>query len=135
MFLAKNKKSESRVATSWKSPEFFCCPGKSLKMFGRFPVLHQDRILKLLTRWVLRNNWRVKWGYAPQGAAAGLGGAHQHTFENVFLSRNLNQNVPKNAYFFGKKIVKIAAASRALPPDLPHCYSCQTLTALCQVSF
>jgi len=27
----------------------FISPGKSLKIFGRFPVLHRDRIVKLLS--------------------------------------------------------------------------------------
>jgi len=39
--------------------------------------------------------------------------AHQHSLhsiENAFLSRNLNQIMPKNALFLGKNLVKIAAA-------------------------
>jgi len=31
----------------------------------------------------------------------------------VFLSRNLDQSMLKNAYFFGKKTVKFVSASRA----------------------
>jgi len=48
-----------RVATSWKSSEFFFAvlevlefclsPEKSLKISGRFPVLHWDGIVKLLS--------------------------------------------------------------------------------------
>jgi len=40
-------------------------------------------------------------------------------FKNVFLSRNLDQNVPKNAYFLAKA-VKIAAASMAPNPRWPR---------------
>jgi len=29
--------------------DFLCYPGKSLKISGRFPVLHQDRIVNLLS--------------------------------------------------------------------------------------
>jgi len=41
--------------------------------------------------------------HAPQGA--GLGGTSTHfiqTFKNDFFSRNLGQNLPKNAYFLEK---------------------------------
>jgi len=51
-----------RVATSWKSPGFFCYPGKFLKISGKFPVLHRDRIVKLLSWWALRDittGWRI----------------------------------------------------------------------------
>jgi len=36
----------------------FCYPGNSLNI-GRFLVLHQDRIVKLLTRWVVRGDWKI----------------------------------------------------------------------------
>jgi len=59
--------SQHRVTTSWKSPGFFCCPGKSLnfvhrslKISGRFPVLHWDRILKLLSLVISTKNSYVK---------------------------------------------------------------------------
>jgi len=55
-------------------------------------------------------------GHAPRGAV--IGGASTQLiqpFKNVDLSRNLDQNMPKNAYFL-KKNCKIAAASGARPP-------------------
>jgi len=49
----------SRVATSWKSSEFFCCPGKSLNFVDKsWKVLenicevsrsYRDRIVKLIS--------------------------------------------------------------------------------------
>jgi len=51
--------------------------------------------------------WRSKggkWGHAPWGA--GFGGATAQFFaviQNVFLNRNINQSMLKNAYFLGKK--------------------------------
>jgi len=56
-----------------------------------------------------------KWGHAPLGV--GLEGASTHfiqTFKNAFFSRNLGQNMLKNAYLL-KKSCKIAAASRDPP--------------------
>jgi len=52
--------SYNRDVTSWKSPGFFFAvlespwilfirPGKFLKIFGRFLVVHWDRIVKLLS--------------------------------------------------------------------------------------
>jgi len=38
---------------------------------------------------------------------AGLGGASTHFFQpfkSSFLSKTLDQNMPKNAYFYGKKL-------------------------------
>jgi len=48
-------------------------------------------------------------GMASKGTPSGeqILGAHQHTFsaiKNVFLSKNFDQNIPKNAHFFGKKL-------------------------------
>jgi len=46
-----------------------------------------------------------KWGHTPRGA--GLGGASTHfirTFKKCVFSRNLGQNMLKNAYFFEKKL-------------------------------
>jgi len=40
---------------------------------------------------------------------------HQYTLQ--FLSRNLSQNMPKNALFFRKKVVKLIAAYTG--PRLP----------------
>jgi len=42
------------------------------------------------------------WGHAPRGA--GFEGESTHTFNHLkrVLSRNLDQNGPKNAYFMEK---------------------------------
>jgi len=51
-----------------------------------------------------------KWGHVPWGS--GLAGATAHFLQslNVFLSRNLDQSMLKNAYFW-RKTVKILSAS------------------------
>jgi len=48
-----------------------------------------------------------KWRHAPRGA--GLGDASTHFIQSVnrVFSRNVGQNMLKNAYFFGKKAVKL----------------------------
>jgi len=75
------------------------------------------------------NQWRSKGGSSGSTRPeAQVMGAQQHTFAvilNVFLSRNLDQSMLKNAYFLVKKIVKIVSASFAVclrrlgppPPD------------------
>jgi len=65
--------------------------------------------------------------------------AHQHTLfrhlKNEFFSRNLGQNMPENAYFFRKKVVKspqcrglhLQTPALLLPLtdiDLSKCVSC-----------
>jgi len=59
----------SRVATFWKSPVFFdaleslgilfISPGMSLKISGSFPVLHWDRIVKLLS--LINKHKKIKY--------------------------------------------------------------------------
>jgi len=60
-----------------------------------------------------------KWGTRPEEKALE---AHQFTLfrhlKNVFFSRNLGQNILKNAYFL-EKSCKIAAASGDPPPKIP----------------
>jgi len=53
-----------------------------------------------------------KWGHVPRGASTHL----IQPFKNAVLSWNLDQNIPKNAYFW-EKICKIAAVSGASPPN------------------
>jgi len=74
---------------------------------------------------MLKEQWRSN-GEHVRARALGCGpwGRNSTYFAvilNVFLSRNLDQSVLKNAYFGGKN-VKIVSASRAPPPN-PSCYS------------
>jgi len=57
-----------------------------------------------------------KWGHALR--REGLGGASTHftqTSKNELFSRNLGQNIPKNAYFW-KKALKLPQRQGILPP-------------------
>jgi len=62
--------------------------------------------------------WRSKWWDAPR--TAGLGGASTYfiqAFKNEFFNRNLGQNMPKIAYFFEIKAVKLPQRPGAPPPN------------------
>jgi len=68
-----------------------------------------------------RNQWHNK-GRASGARALGRRpwGRNSTLFAvilNMFLSRNLDQDLLNNAYFLGKKTVKIVSASGAPPPD------------------
>jgi len=52
---------------------------------------------------------------------------------NVYLSRNLDQSMLKNAYFL-EKTLKIVSASRGSALEPPRCYS-RLLLQLCRVRF
>jgi len=84
----------------------------------------------------------------PGAQALGRNSTFFAVILNVFLIKNLDQNMLKNAYFLEKKTVKIISASEApplnhrLPPaaegsapfDPLRCYS-HLLLELCQVRF
>jgi len=55
-----------------------------------------------------------KWGHATRGASTHL----IQPFESEVLSRNLDQNMPKNAYFFEKKLKNRSSVGAS--PSVPH---------------
>jgi len=57
----------------------------------------------------LPNEWRSrgggKWGHAPRGAVLGSASTHLiQLFKIAVLSRKLDKNMPKNAYFLEKTL-------------------------------
>jgi len=44
------------------------------------------------------------WGHAPQDASLGSASTPFIQLFNMILSRNLDPNMPKNAYFWEKKL-------------------------------
>jgi len=78
------------------------------------------RLLKVIT---FSSVAEGKWGHAPR--REGLGGASTHfiqTFKNAFFSRNLGQNILKNAYFL-EKSCKIAERQGLRPKKSPLIFS------------
>jgi len=83
----------------------------------------------------------VKWGHVPRGTSTHF----IQPFKNAVLSRNLEQNMLKNAHFW-KKSVKSSQlrgfsnprwppAAGSSAPKPPHCYFRLLLYSFCRLRF